>query len=144
MDEAIRLDRLTKRYGTNVVVDHLSLAVPSGTIFGFLGPNGAGKSTTIKMMTGLLAPDERGYFCARQSTRALRVARRLPVVMAELNFQLLIAWKLVTCTAATKAIVGTTSESGVFEPSRKRATKTESSVQAPVVRSWAEERLLRS
>ncbi len=69
MDEAIRLDRLTKRYGTNVVVDHLSLAVPSGTIFGFLGPNGAGKSTTIKMMTGLLAPDEGGAYILGHSVQ---------------------------------------------------------------------------
>lgn len=39
-------------------VDDLSLKVPDGTIFGFLGPNGAGKSTTIKMLVGLLLPDE--------------------------------------------------------------------------------------
>lgn len=55
---AIQLQGLTKKYGTNTVVDRLTLDIPCGTIFGFLGPNGAGKSTTIKMLTGLVAPDQ--------------------------------------------------------------------------------------
>lgn len=49
---------LTKRFGSLVAVDRLNLKVESGEIFGFLGPNGAGKTTTIKMLTGLLIPDE--------------------------------------------------------------------------------------
>lgn len=53
---AIRLDRLTKRYGNFVAVDGLTLDVPRGRLFGFLGPNGAGKSTTIGCLTGLLDP----------------------------------------------------------------------------------------
>jgi len=53
---AIELVGLTKRYGTSVVVDRLSLSVPRGSTFGLIGPNGAGKSTTIKMLMGLLAP----------------------------------------------------------------------------------------
>lgn len=47
---------LTKAYGTTTVVDHLDLAVPAGTLFGFLGPNGSGKSTTMKMLLGLARP----------------------------------------------------------------------------------------
>jgi ABC-2 type transport system ATP-binding protein len=49
---------LTKTYGGGGVpaVDALTLAVPSGELFGFLGPNGAGKTTTIKMLVGLLRP----------------------------------------------------------------------------------------
>jgi ABC-2 type transport system ATP-binding protein len=39
-----------------VAVDHVSLQVKKGEIFGFLGPNGAGKSTTIRMLCGLLTP----------------------------------------------------------------------------------------
>lgn len=54
---AIRVTNLVKSYRSTVAVDGLSLAVPSGTIFGFLGPNGSGKSTTIGCMTGLLTPD---------------------------------------------------------------------------------------
>ena len=44
---------LTKKYGTRVAVDNISLNIFPGQIMGFLGANGAGKSTTIKMLTGL-------------------------------------------------------------------------------------------
>ncbi len=49
---------LTKRYGDRVVVDHFDMRVPKGRIYGFLGPNGSGKTTTIRMLCGLLTPDE--------------------------------------------------------------------------------------
>ncbi len=49
---------LTKRYGAKTVVDHASLKVYRGEIVGFLGPNGSGKTTTIRMICGLLTPDE--------------------------------------------------------------------------------------
>lgn len=52
----IELKNLTKKFGSFVAVDDVSLSIPSGEFFGFLGPNGAGKTTTIKMMTGLFAP----------------------------------------------------------------------------------------
>jgi len=53
-DAAVSTTGLTKRYGGGVVaLDHLSLNVPSGSIFGFLGPNGAGKTTTLRLLTGL-------------------------------------------------------------------------------------------
>ena len=47
---------LTRRFGEFVAVDHLSLGVLPGEIFGLIGPNGAGKTTTIKMLTTLLPP----------------------------------------------------------------------------------------
>src|SRR5512133_2938892 len=53
----LRLERLTRRYGTLTAVDQLSLELYSGEIFGLLGPNGAGKTTTIQMICGLLQPD---------------------------------------------------------------------------------------
>ncbi|NML59753.1 ABC transporter ATP-binding protein [Massilia sp. RP-1-19] len=49
---------LTKRYGGHTVVDHVDMQVPRGVIYGFLGPNGSGKTTTIRMLCGLLTPDE--------------------------------------------------------------------------------------
>ena len=55
---AIDVRGLTKRYGGRSVVDHVSIRVPRGLIFGFLGPNGSGKTTTIRMLCGLLTPDE--------------------------------------------------------------------------------------
>src|SRR5262249_29701612 len=54
--EMIELVNLSKRYGSTLAVDDLSLQVAAGGIFGFLGPNGAGKTTTIRMMMGLLQP----------------------------------------------------------------------------------------
>lgn len=48
---------LTKRFGETVAVDHISLSVPAGTMFGIVGPHGAGKTTTLSMVTGLLRPD---------------------------------------------------------------------------------------
>jgi ABC-2 type transport system ATP-binding protein len=55
-DLAVDVRDLVKRFGDFVAVDHVSLAVRPGEIFGFLGPNGAGKSTTIRMLCGLLVP----------------------------------------------------------------------------------------
>jgi ABC-2 type transport system ATP-binding protein len=54
----IELDNVSKRYGTKLAVDELSLHIERGELFAFLGPNGAGKTTTIKMMCGLLFPSE--------------------------------------------------------------------------------------
>ncbi len=50
------IEEITKRFGSFVAVDRLSLSVRKGEVFGFLGPNGAGKSTTIRMLCGLLRP----------------------------------------------------------------------------------------
>jgi ABC-2 type transport system ATP-binding protein len=52
----IELHDLCKNYGAKCAVDHVSLEVFGGEVFGFLGPNGAGKTTTIKMVVGLLKP----------------------------------------------------------------------------------------
>jgi ABC-2 type transport system ATP-binding protein len=53
---AVEIRDLVKSFGSFVAVDHVSLTVGKGEIFGFLGPNGAGKSTTIRMLCGLLTP----------------------------------------------------------------------------------------
>src|SRR5262245_54783785 len=52
----IELIDVSKRYGTKLAVDRLSLTVEQGELFAFLGPNGAGKTTTIKMLCGLPFP----------------------------------------------------------------------------------------
>jgi ABC-2 type transport system ATP-binding protein len=52
----IRLEALTKKYGTFTAVDGIDLEVPRGELFGFLGPNGAGKTTTLRMIAGILLP----------------------------------------------------------------------------------------
>ena len=55
---AIEAHDLTMRFGDFTAVDHVSLRIERGEIFGFLGSNGCGKSTTMKMLTGLLPPSE--------------------------------------------------------------------------------------
>jgi ABC-2 type transport system ATP-binding protein len=55
---AIEVDGLTKSFDGRVVVRNLSMQVKRGTIYGFLGPNGSGKTTTIRMLCGLLTPDQ--------------------------------------------------------------------------------------
>lgn len=54
--EVFQVQDLTRRFGTRVAVDRISLGVRAGEFFGFVGPNGAGKTTTLRMATGLLRP----------------------------------------------------------------------------------------
>lgn len=54
----IRLEGLSKKFGSNLAVDNLSLKIDEGSVFGFLGPNGAGKTTTIRMLCSLISPSE--------------------------------------------------------------------------------------
>lgn len=56
MQEIIRTESLTKRYGDYSVLQDISLNVYRGEIYGFLGLNGAGKTTTIRMLLGMIAP----------------------------------------------------------------------------------------
>ena len=53
-DTVIEVEQLTKRFGSNTVVDRVSFTVERGAIFGLLGPNGSGKSTIIRMLCGVL------------------------------------------------------------------------------------------
>jgi len=57
-NSVVELKNVTKRYDAILAVDHLNLTLGSGEIFGLLGPNGSGKSTTLKMLLGLVQPDE--------------------------------------------------------------------------------------
>jgi ABC-2 type transport system ATP-binding protein len=55
-ESIIRIEHLSRSFGTIKAVDDLCLEVPAGIVFGFLGPNGAGKTTTIHLLLGLLSP----------------------------------------------------------------------------------------
>ena len=55
-EHPVVLDQLAKSFGSLVAVDHLSMTIPAGEIFGFLGANGAGKTTTMRMLCGLNKP----------------------------------------------------------------------------------------
>jgi ABC-2 type transport system ATP-binding protein len=62
-DTVIDVHGLTKSFNGRAVVRDLSMQVKRGTIFGFLGPNGSGKTTTIRMLCGLLTPDQGNGTC---------------------------------------------------------------------------------
>ena len=82
MTSPIEVNNLTKKFGEIVAVNHISFKVRKGEIFGFLGPNGAGKTTTIRILTGILKPDEgkaivAGYDILEDS---IKVKQRIGVV----------------------------------------------------------------
>jgi ABC-2 type transport system ATP-binding protein len=56
--DVLTLEGVTKRYGTHSALSRVSFTLRSGEAVGYLGPNGAGKSTTLKILCGLIAPDE--------------------------------------------------------------------------------------
>ncbi len=78
---------LTKQYPSALAVDHLTLTVAAGEIFGLLGPNGAGKTTTIRMLTTLTKPTSgwariAGFDVVRQP---LKVKELISVCPQEIN-----------------------------------------------------------
>ena len=84
-ERVIELTGVSKSYnrGKLKAVDGLTLRIEPGEIFGFLGPNGAGKTTTIKMIVGLLRPDEgrvtvQGFDVERQALQAKQVTTYVP------------------------------------------------------------------
>jgi ABC-2 type transport system ATP-binding protein len=78
---AIQTRGLTKRFGSQTVVNGVDLAVPSGAVFGFLGPNGSGKTTTIRMLLGL-ASASAGDISVLGESMPRRLASVLPRVGA--------------------------------------------------------------
>jgi len=69
-DIVIDVRHLTKKFDGKAVVRDLSMQVKRGTIYGFLGPNGSGKTTTIRMLCGLLTPDEGDGTCLGYDIRS--------------------------------------------------------------------------
>jgi ABC-2 type transport system ATP-binding protein len=85
---AIEVKNLVKRFGDKTVVDHVTMTVAEGEIVGFLGPNGSGKTTTIRIMCGLLTPDEGegevlGY---NLRTESLKIKREVGYMTQKFSF----------------------------------------------------------
>ena len=81
-DTAVVLDRVSKRFGTTVAVNDVSLEIHRGEMFGLIGPDGAGKTTTIRLICGLLHADAGriGVLVRpRQAARRRDGERRLPL-----------------------------------------------------------------
>jgi ABC-2 type transport system ATP-binding protein len=82
----LRLSHVSRRYGTRVAVDDLSLEVRRGEVLGLLGPNGAGKTTTVGLAVGLLEPDAGEVSVAGAgSPRSPEVRRRIGVAPQALS-----------------------------------------------------------
>ena len=73
---AITAEGLVKQFGSKRAVDGVSLSVPAGSIFGLLGPNGAGKTTTLRMLLGIIDPDE-GHRTLLGRSNPLEAAREV-------------------------------------------------------------------
>lgn len=83
---SIVVTNLTKKYGTQLAVDHISFSLQKGEIVGFLGPNGAGKSTTMKMITGYLPPtDGTATVCGHDIQRESMAVRKKIGYLPESN-----------------------------------------------------------
>ncbi|WP_299861703.1 ABC transporter ATP-binding protein [uncultured Hoeflea sp.] len=85
---AIDVSGLVKRFGDKTVVDHVTMQVAEGEISGFLGPNGSGKTTTIRVMCGLLTPDEgEGRVLGHDlRTDGLRIKREVGYMTQKFSF----------------------------------------------------------
>lgn len=82
-DYVVDVKGLSKSFAGKIAVDHLTLKVRRGEIFGFLGPNGSGKTTTIRMLCGLLTPDSGegqclGYDVVNESRMIKRLVGYVP------------------------------------------------------------------
>ncbi|MEL7729813.1 ATP-binding cassette domain-containing protein [Citromicrobium bathyomarinum] len=75
-DYAIEARGLVKRFGNTLAVNGVDITVPRGAIYGILGPNGAGKTTTLRMILGIIDPDE-GVRRIFGEDRPQRIARRI-------------------------------------------------------------------
>lgn len=85
---AIKISKLTKKFGKVVALDEFDMTVRAGEIHGFLGPNGAGKSTTIRVLLGLLrkTSGEIELFGGDPWREAVKLHRGLAYVPGEVNF----------------------------------------------------------
>ena len=81
MKNAVETQGLAKSYGKLVALDHVSLSVPEGSLFGLIGPDGAGKTTLYRILTTLLSPDEGNAIVA-----GLDVARDYRKLRAEIGY----------------------------------------------------------
>ena len=82
-ENAVEVSDLTKSFGELVAVDHVSFQLKRGELFGFLGPNAAGKTTTIRMLTGVIKPDEgtasiMGYDILAESLKTKQIMGIVP------------------------------------------------------------------
>jgi ABC-2 type transport system ATP-binding protein len=129
---AIETHELTKRYGTQIAVNALTLDVKQGEIFGFLGPNGAGKTTTLLMLLGLSEPTSGtarvcGHDPAREPLQVKRLVGYLPEsvgfyedMTAEQNLAYVARLNGIEKSGLPRTIAGLLEQVGLVAEARKR------------------------
>jgi ABC-2 type transport system ATP-binding protein len=130
MEAVVDTRDLTKRFGHTIALDHLTLEVAQGEIFGFLGPNGAGKTTTVRLLLGIIRATGGSVrvFGRDAWSDAVGVHRRVAYVPGELSL-----WPQLTGgeTLALLGAVHGTIDTGyrdelyerfAFDPSKKSRT----------------------
>ncbi len=88
----LEIKNLVRYYGKLLAVDHLSLQIFKGEVFGFLGPNGAGKTTSIRMMCGLLRPSSGEVHIKGSRIRDRSIRSRVGICP-----QHIVLWNKLTC-----------------------------------------------
>ncbi len=100
----LELSGVSKRYGSFTAVNHISFAIPAGSIYGFLGPNGAGKTTTIRMILDILKPDA-GSIRILGETCALNVRHRIGYLPEEKGlYKKMRVWAIISYFATLKGL----------------------------------------
>lgn len=106
---SIKVENLTKKYGTQLALNNISFTLNPGEILGFLGPNGAGKSTTMKIITGYIPPTSgTAYVCGYNiEENPIEVKKRIGY-LPELNplYTEMYVKEFLLFTASTYQITG--------------------------------------
>lgn len=101
---AIEARGLVKRFDGFTAVDGVDISVPKGSIYGILGPNGAGKTTTLRMLLGIIDPDE-GYRRVLGAERPTDVARRIGYLPEERGlYPAMKAYEAIAFLAALRGV----------------------------------------
>jgi len=66
--EFFSVRNVVKRYSSNIALDHVTVGIPEGSIYGLLGPNGAGKTTLLRIINQITAPDEGELFSKEKNS----------------------------------------------------------------------------
>jgi ABC-2 type transport system ATP-binding protein len=128
----IEAEGLTKKYGTQIAVNSLTLQIREGEVFGFLGPNGAGKTTTLLMFLGLTEPSSGkvrivGFDPAREPLRVKENAGYLPENVgfyddmdARQNLRFIARLNRIPDGVSAKKIDALLEQVGLFEEGKKK------------------------
>ena len=108
---AITAEGLTKYYENFLAVDHVSFDVNKGELFGFLGPNGAGKTTTVRILTGIINPEEGKALVMGYPAGSLQAKQLSGVVPEQANAYIdLSAWDNLMLMAELYRVPGSKSK----------------------------------